>query len=71
MVQSVIEFDGVSRDLVAKRIVSDGAGLADEAKGKAIFEDIGECNAAGVQVVNSSQNNGDVGCASVVLVVFV
>ncbi len=56
---------------MAKRVVSDGAGLADEAESVSTFEDIGECNAAGVQVVNSSQNNGNVGSASVALVVAV
>ncbi len=54
---------------MAEGIVADGAGLADEAEGEAAFEGVGEGNAAGVQFVNSGQDDGDVGRASVVVVV--
>ena len=46
---------------MAEGVVANGAGLADEAESEATFEDIGECNAARVQIGNSGQNNGDVG----------
>ena len=46
---------------MAEGVVADCAGLADKAESETAFEDIGECNAAGVQLVDCGKDNGDVG----------